>query len=117
MVNPAKAAFSAAHASVHFDMFGALLANCFASGRRAIAQSGCLPCGSLLAIQRRQSATRHRLVNCPSCGGQCPWGRWQANAQRTSRSRGFATAGWRSKSCVHARKHRGRLIQCGPPPP
>jgi hypothetical protein len=58
--------FSVAHASTHVLMFGALLANVFATGRYAIAQSGCLSCGSLQANQRRQSAVRHRLVNCPS---------------------------------------------------
>jgi hypothetical protein len=51
--------FSAAHASVHVLMFGALLTNGFATRRDAIAQSGCLPCGSLLTNQRRQSAIRH----------------------------------------------------------
>jgi hypothetical protein len=49
----------AAHASVHVLMFGALLANGFATWRDAIAQSGCLSFGSLLADQRRQSAMRH----------------------------------------------------------
>jgi hypothetical protein len=80
-------------------MFGALLANGFATGRGAIAQSGCLPFGSLRANQRRQSAIRHRLVNCPSFGGQCSGSRWQANAQWASRSRGFATPVRLSKSC------------------
>jgi hypothetical protein len=51
--------FFAARASVHVLMFGALLANGFATWRGAIAQSGCLSCGSLLANQRRQSAIRH----------------------------------------------------------
>ena len=73
--------FFAAQASAHVLMFGASLANGFATGRGAIAQSGCLTCGSLLAYQRRQSATGHRHVNCPSFGSQCPCGRWQANAQ------------------------------------
>jgi hypothetical protein len=53
--------FFAARASVHVLMFGALLANGFATRRGAIAQSGCLPCGSLLTDQRRQSAMRHCL--------------------------------------------------------
>jgi hypothetical protein len=79
-------------------MFGALLANGFETWRGAIAQSGCLTFGSLLANRRRQSALRHRLMNCPSFGGQCSGSRWQANAQQTSRSRGFATPVRRSKS-------------------
>jgi hypothetical protein len=77
-------------------MFGASLANGFSTWRGAIAQSGCLSYGSLRSNQQRQSAIRRRLVNCPSCGGQCSGGRWQANAQQTSRSRGFATPDWRS---------------------
>ena len=117
MIGLAKAAFFAAHLFSHVLMFGLLLANGFASGRGAIAQFGCLPYGSLLANQRRQSAIRHRLVNCPSCGGQCTGGRWQATAQWASRSRGFATPGWHSWSFAHARMHRGRAHQCGPPSP
>jgi hypothetical protein len=92
--------FFAAQALAHVSMFGASLANSFATWRAAITQSGCLSFGSLLANQRRQSAIRNRLVNCPSCGGQCSGGRWQANARQTSRSRGFATPGWRSWSYV-----------------
>jgi len=52
--------FSAAQASTHVLMFGASLANGFATWRDAIAQSGCLSCGSLLTNQLRQSAIRHR---------------------------------------------------------
>jgi hypothetical protein len=52
--------FSVAHASTHVLMFGASLANGFATWRGAFAQSGCLPFGSLLTNQRRQSAIRHR---------------------------------------------------------
>jgi hypothetical protein len=81
--------FSAAHASAHVLMVGASLTNGFATWRSAMAQSGCLTFGSLLANQRRQSAICQGLVNCPSCGGQCGCSRWQANAQRTSRSRGY----------------------------
>jgi hypothetical protein len=51
--------FSAAQASKHGLMFGALLANGSATWRGAMAQSGCLSCGSLLANQRLQSAIRH----------------------------------------------------------
>jgi hypothetical protein len=51
--------FFAARASVHVLMFGALLANVFATWRGAISQSGCLSFGSLLTNQRRQSAIRH----------------------------------------------------------
>jgi len=92
--------FSAAQASMHVLMFGALLANSSATWRWSVAQSGCLTYGSLLANQRRQSAIRHGLVNCPPCGGQCEGSRWQANAQQASRSRGFATPDWRSKPFV-----------------
>jgi len=52
--------FPVAHASVHVLMFGASLANGFATWRGAIAQSGCLSFGSLLTNQRRQSAIRQR---------------------------------------------------------
>ncbi len=52
--------FFVAQASVHVVMFGAFVANGFASGRNGIAQSGRLSCGSLLSSQRRQSAIRHR---------------------------------------------------------
>jgi hypothetical protein len=90
--------FYAAQVSKHVLMFGASLANGVATWCGAIAQSGCLTFGSLLTNQRRQSATRHRFVNCPSCGGQCSCGRWQANAQQASRSRGFATPVRHSKS-------------------
>jgi hypothetical protein len=62
--------FSAVHVSVHVLMFGASLANGFATWCDVIAQSGCLSYGSLPANQRRQSAIRHRFVSCPSCGGQ-----------------------------------------------
>jgi len=79
--------FFAAQASKHVLMFGALLVNVVTTGRGAIAQSGL-------------SVNSHRLVNCPSCGGQCSGSRWQANAQWASRSRGFATPGWRSSSYV-----------------
>jgi hypothetical protein len=51
--------FSAAHALVHALMFGASLANSSATWCGAIAQSGCLSFGSLLANQRRQSAMRY----------------------------------------------------------
>jgi hypothetical protein len=51
--------FFAAQASVHVLMFGASLANGFATGRGTMAQSGCLSFGSLLAIELRQSAIRH----------------------------------------------------------
>jgi hypothetical protein len=86
-----KGRFFAVHASAHVLKFGALLANSFATWCGAIAQSGLSVKSSQRTNQRRQSAIRHRLVNCPSCGGQCAASRWQANAQQASRSRGFAT--------------------------
>jgi hypothetical protein len=90
--------FSAAHASKHVLMFGASLANGFARWRGAKAQSGLSVKSSQRTNQRRQSAIRHGLVNCPSCGGQRSGSRWQANAQQASRSRGCATPVRRSKS-------------------
>ena len=42
----------------------------FKTGFAAPSQSGWLSYGSLLTTQRRQSATRHRLVSRPSYGGQ-----------------------------------------------
>jgi len=73
--------FSAAQASTHVLMFGDLPANGFATWCSAIAQSRLSVKSSQRTDQRRQSAIRHGLVNCPSCGGQCAGGRWQANAQ------------------------------------
>jgi hypothetical protein len=90
--------FFAVQALAHVLMFGALLANGFATRCGAIAQSGLSVKSSQRTNQRRQSAIRNRFVNCPSCGGQGQGSRWQANAQWASRSRGCATPGWRSKS-------------------
>jgi hypothetical protein len=92
--------FSAAQASTHVLMFGALRANVFATWCGAKSQSGLSVKSSQRTNQRRQSAIRYRLVGCPSCGGQRQGSRWQANAQRASRSRGFATPVRRSKSYV-----------------
>jgi hypothetical protein len=92
--------FSAAQASKHVLMFGALLANGFATWSGATSQSGLSVISSQRTNQRRQSAIRHGLVICPSCGGQCEGSRWQANAQQASRSRGFATPVRHSKSFV-----------------
>lgn len=41
-----------------------------ANGHNAQAQSGCLPYGSPLTMQRHQSATRHRQVGRASCGAR-----------------------------------------------
>jgi hypothetical protein len=65
-----KVAFSAAHALKPCLMFGASASMRNASGRHAHAQSGCLPYGSLLTKQQRQSATRHRQVSRASCGAR-----------------------------------------------
>jgi hypothetical protein len=92
--------FFAAQASKHVLMFGALLVNVVATWCDAKSQSGLSVKSSQRTNQRRQSAILHRLVNCPSCGGQCSGSRWQANAQRASRSRGFATPVRHSKSYV-----------------
>ncbi len=51
-------------------MFGAYVSNWPATRLHASAQSGRLSFGSLLTRQLRQSATGHRLVGRPSCGGQ-----------------------------------------------
>jgi len=51
--------FSPAQVVVHVLMFGALLANGFASGRGAIAQAGLSVKSSQRTNQRRQSAIRH----------------------------------------------------------
>jgi hypothetical protein len=97
-IQAGQSCFSAEQASKHVLMFGALLANGSATWCGAIAQSGLSVKSSQRTNQRRQSAIRHRLGNCPSCGGQRQGSRWQANAQRASRSRGFATPVRRSKS-------------------
>ena len=105
--------FFAVHTSGHVLMFGASLANGFATRRGAIAQSGCLTCGSLLANQLCHSAIRHRLVNCPSFGGQCLGGRWQANAQRHPAVVASPPMTGARNRGRQARKHRGRPSQCG----
>jgi len=66
----ASAVFFAAPASRHHLRFGDLVANRNATGRIAKAQSGCLSYGSRPTTEQRKSATRHRLVSRPSCGGQ-----------------------------------------------
>ena len=57
-----QAVFSVVHALKPCFMFGASVSMRHATGRDAHAQSGCLPAGSLLTNQQRQSATRHRHV-------------------------------------------------------
>ena len=65
----ATAFLSAAHASVRVFRFGVSLPSSSATWRSAKSQSGCLPYGSPLASQPRQSATHHRqLVACPAAG-------------------------------------------------
>jgi hypothetical protein len=81
-------------------MFGASGVNSLATCCDAKSQSGLSVKSSQRTKQRRQSAIRNRFVNCPSCGGQRQGSRWQANAQWASRSRGFATPGWRSSPYV-----------------
>jgi hypothetical protein len=83
--------FFVAQASTHVLMFGASVANSFATWCGAIAQSGLSVKSSQRTNQRRQSAIRRRLVGRPSFGGQRQGGLWQANPQQASRSRGFAT--------------------------
>jgi hypothetical protein len=91
--------FSAAQASTHVLMFGALLANGFASGRGAIAQSGCLSFGSLLANQRCQSAIRH-----------CTGGLSVLKAASSSWHHAINTQGTAQK---YARQHRQSTVANG----
>ena len=60
---------AAAQASLRCFRFGISMASSSATWRDAKSQSGCLSCGSLLANQRHQSATRYSQVGRPSCGG------------------------------------------------
>ena len=53
---------SVAQASLHCFRFRVSLASSSATWRSAKSQSGCLPCGSLLTNQLRQSATHHRFM-------------------------------------------------------
>ncbi len=93
----ALAAFFAVHASLRYFRFGALQASSSATWRSAKPQSGCLPRGSLLTNQLRQSATRHRLVAGRPTAASAVVVRWQANAQQPA-AVAFATTAWRSKS-------------------
>jgi hypothetical protein len=105
--------FSAAHTSKHVLMFGASVVNSLATWCDDKSQSGLSVKSSQRTNQRRQSAIRHGLLNCPSCGGQCAGSRWQANAQQASRSRGFATPVRHSKSYVqHSQASRPRHPMC-----
>ncbi len=70
------------------------------------AQSGCLSYGSLLPDQRHQSATRPRLVGCPSCGGQRRvLRRGKPQRRHPTVAAGAATA-WRSGQCRLQLSHR-----------
>ena len=97
--------FSVAHASKHVLMFGASLANGFATWRGAISQFGCLSFGSLLAGQLRQSAIRHRFVNCPSFGGQRNTICLPTGLMRRLRSMRI--------DCVNQRSSMARGLSCG----
>jgi hypothetical protein len=97
--------FFAVHASGHILMFGASLANGFATWCDVIAQSGCLSYGSLLADQRRQSAIRHRFVNCPSFGGQRNTICLPSGLMRRLRSMRI--------DCVNQRPSMARGLSCG----
>jgi hypothetical protein len=65
-----KASFFAAQMSSRILTFSASVSMRHATRRNVHAQSGCLPCGSLLINLRRQSATRHRQVGRASYGAQ-----------------------------------------------
>jgi hypothetical protein len=75
------AAFFAAQTSFRILTFSASVSMRHANGCNVHAQSGCLPCGSLLTNQLRQSATRHRQVGRASYGA-----RRSASALRRSTS-------------------------------
>jgi hypothetical protein len=92
--------FSVEQASKHVLMFGALLANGSGTWCGAKSQSGLSVKSSQRTKQWRQRAIRYGLVGRPSFGGQRQGSRWQANAQKASRSRGFATPVRRSKSYI-----------------
>ena len=82
----------------HVLIFGALLANCFATWRAAIAQPGCLSCGSLLANQRRRSAIRQSFV---------------AGRPAAARARQCALAGQRTASRSRGFRHRWLALEIG----
>ena len=82
----------------HVLMFGASLANCFATWRTAIAQSGRLSCGSLLANQRRRSAIRQSFV---------------AGRPAAARARQCALAGQRTASRSRGFCHRWLALEVG----
>jgi hypothetical protein len=65
-----QASFFAAQMSSRILTFSASVSMRHATRHNVHAQSGCLPCGSLLINQRRQSATRHRQVGRASYGAQ-----------------------------------------------
>ena len=88
--------FSAAHASKHVLMFGASLANSFAAWRGAIAQSGCLSFGSLLANQRRQSAIRHCIGGLSLLKAASESWRHAINTHGTKQHRQSKAAKWRA---------------------
>ena len=110
--------FSAAHASVHVLMFGASLANSFATWCGTHAQSGCLTFGSLLANQRRQSAIRHRtggLSVLKAASARVVAGKPTHN-RHPAVVASPPLAGARSR-LPQVRKHRGRLNHGVPPSP
>jgi hypothetical protein len=88
--------FFAAQASVHVLMFGASLANGFATWRSAIAQSGCLSFGSLLANQRRQSAMRYCAGGLPGLKAASSSWHHAINTQGTAQK--YATQHRQSKA-------------------
>jgi hypothetical protein len=106
--------FFAVHASKHVLMFGVSLANGFATWRVAISQSGCLPFGSLLANQRRQSAIRHRtggLSVLKAASARVVAGKPTHN-KHPAVVASPPLAGARSR-LPWARMNRGRRNQCG----
>ena len=90
--------FFATHASLHVLMFGASLANCFATWRTAIAQSGRLSCGSLLTNQLRRSAIRQSFV---------------AGRPAAARVRQCALAGQRTAARSRGFRHRWLALEVG----
>jgi hypothetical protein len=99
-------------------MFGTLLANGVATWCGALAQSGCLTYGSLLADQRRQSAIRHRtggLSVLKAASARIVAGKPTHNRHPAVVASPHLT-GARSR-LPWARINRGRRNLCGSPSP
>jgi len=117
----AMAFLFAVHASLRGFRFGVSLVSSSATWRSAKSQSCCLSCGSLLTTVQRQSATHHRQVGRPSCGGQlniaaCHQPSCSAPACRQARGkslvlveRGLSFGSRESKALIARLRSRGRI--------